>query len=196
MRLLERRPPRIPDIWSVARAGGPGPRTDVQTPAQSALGVDDGDVSSHPFTFRLERVRALRERAEDQAKEQYAASLAHRLEGAAMLRAAAEHRDRARAAARPGADADLALSGTDLLTSQAWLERVERGREAAALELDRREAEVEARHTALVHAARERHALERLRNRRRADHAVESARREGAELDELALAMHRRRSHR
>jgi flagellar FliJ protein len=152
-------------------------------------------VSSQPFTFRLERVRALRERAEDQAKEQYAASLAHRLEGAALLRAAAANRDQARAAARPDAGAEIALTGTDLLSSQAWLLRVERAREAAALELDRREAEVEARHSALVHAARERHALERLHNRRRDDHALESARRENAELDELALSMHRRRSH-
>jgi flagellar FliJ protein len=149
-------------------------------------------VSSPPFTFRLERVRALRERAEDQAKEEYAASLAHRLEGAALLLAAAADRDRAREGTRPGDAA--AMTGMDLLASQAWLDRLERAREAAALELDRREAEVDARHTALVNAARERHALERLAERRRADHALESARREAAELDELALAGHRRRT--
>src|SRR4051794_41494189 len=95
-------------------------------------------VSSPHFSFRLERVRSLRERAEDRAKEEYAASLAHRLEGEAMLRAAAAHRDSARAAARPGADA--ALSGTDFLASQAWLERLERAPPAAELELDRRRA--------------------------------------------------------
>ncbi|MEA2167869.1 MAG: flagellar protein FliJ [Solirubrobacteraceae bacterium] len=149
-------------------------------------------VIRQPFTFRLERVRDLRERAEDEAKEHYASSLASREEGAALLCAAAEHRDHARAAARPAAGG--ASSGTDLLAAQAWLERVERAREAAELELGRREAEVEARHAALVHAARERHALERLRERRRADHAVQTARREGAELDELALGAHRRRA--
>jgi flagellar FliJ protein len=149
-------------------------------------------VSSPPFTFRLERVRALRERAEDQAKEEYAASLAQRLDGAAMLRAAAAERDRARVDARPALDA--AMSGADMLAAQAWLDRLERAREAAALELDRREAEVDARHTALMHAARERHALERLRERRRADHALESARRERIDLDELAAAGHRRRT--
>jgi flagellar export protein FliJ len=148
-------------------------------------------VSSPPFTFRLERIRSLRERAEDRAKEEYAASLAHRMEGVAMLRAAAEHRDHARAATRPTADA--ALSGTDFLTSQAWLERLERARQAAELELDRRDAEVDARHVALVNAARERHALERLADKRRAEHAVESNRREAYELDELAAAGHRRR---
>jgi transposase len=87
-------------------------------------------VSSPRFTFRLERVRALRERAEDLAKEEYASTLAHRMEGAAMLRAAAEMRDRARAAARPGAD--VALSGADLLANQAWLDRLETARQVAA----------------------------------------------------------------
>ena len=149
-------------------------------------------VSSPRFTFRLERVRALRERAEDLAQEEYASSLAHRMEGAAMLRAAAEVRDRARAAARPGAD--VALTGAELLASQAWLDRLEQTRQAAELELDRRDAEVDARHSALVQAARDRHALERLHDRRRAEHALEAARREGAELDELALAAHRRRT--
>ena len=148
-------------------------------------------MSSPHFTFRLERVRALRERAEDQAKEEYASSLAHRMEGAAMLRAAAAHRDEARAAVRPAADA--ALSGNDFLASQAWLERLERARQAAELELDRRDAEVDARHVALVHAARERHALERLHDKRRAEHTLESNRREAYELDELAAAAHRRR---
>lgn len=149
-------------------------------------------VGSPTFTFRLERVRALRERAEDQAKEEYAASLAYRLEGAALLRAAAERRDEARAASCPATES--AMSGLDLLASRAWLDRLELARQSAELELDRRDAEVEARHTALVRAARERHALERLAERRRAEFALESNRREGAELDEIAAAGHRRRS--
>jgi flagellar protein FliJ len=147
-------------------------------------------VSSPHFSFRLERVRALRERAEDHAKEEYATSLAHRLEGESLLRAAADTRDRARAEARAGG---AGLSGIDLLTSQAWLERLELARQAAELELDRRGAEVEARHVALVNAARERHALERLSDKRRAEHALETNRREAYELDELAAAGHRRK---
>jgi flagellar FliJ protein len=147
-------------------------------------------VSSPHFSFRLERVRALRERAEDHAKEEYAASLAHRTEGESLLQAAAETRDRARAEARFAAG----LSGMDLLASQAWLERLERARQAAELELDRRDAEVEARHVALVNAARDRHALERLAEKRRAEHTLEMNRREAYELDELAAAGHRRRA--
>jgi flagellar FliJ protein len=148
-------------------------------------------VSSPHFSFRLERVRALRERAEDHAKEEYAASLAHRLEGEALLRAAAATRDRARAESRTVGGAG---TGMDLLAAQAWLDRLERARQAAELELDRRDAEVEARHVALVNAARERHALERLSDKRRAEHAVETNRREAYELDELAAAGHRRRA--
>jgi flagellar FliJ protein len=148
-------------------------------------------VSSPHFSFRLERVRALRERAEDHAKEEYAASLAHRTEGESLLRAASETRDRARTEARTVGPAG---SGMDLLASQAWLERLELARQAAELELDRRDAEVEARHVALVNAARERHALERLSDKRRAEHALEANRREAYELDELAAAGHRRKA--
>ena len=183
--------PRKAVIGSDARACEARHRTLVQSPERAAPRVDDAGVSFPHFTFRLERVRSLRERAEDQAKEEYASSLAHRMEGVAMLRAAAEHRDRARADVRPGSDA--ALSGMDFLASQAWLERLERTRQAAELELDRREAEVDARHTALVNAARDRSALERLSEKRRAEHALETSRREAYELDELAAAGHRRR---
>jgi flagellar protein FliJ len=183
--------PQRAGIGSDARACGSPHRTLVQSTESAGRPADDAAVSSPHFTFRLERVRSLRERAEDLAKEEYAASLAHRMEGVAMLRAAAEHRDEARAAVRPGADA--ALSGMDFLASQAWLERLERTRQAAELELDRRDAEVDARHVALVQAARDRHALERLADKRRAEHTLEMNRREGYELDELAAAGHRRR---
>jgi flagellar FliJ protein len=150
-------------------------------------------VSSPHFTFRLERVRALRERAEDQAKEEYAASVAHRTAGVALLETASGLRDEAIATMRPAPESDT-LSGMDFLASQAWLDRLELARQAAELELDRRHAEVEARHVALVRAARDRHALERLRERSAAEHLLESNRREAYELDELAAAGHRRRA--
>jgi flagellar FliJ protein len=75
---------------------------------------------------------------------------------------------------------------------QLFLERTEREREAASLDLDRREAEVEARRRALANAARDRQVLERLKERRRADHKLATARAEGAVLDEMALSVHRR----
>ena len=146
---------------------------------------------TRPFQFRLERVRELREHAEDQAREELASSLAIRMKGEAMLRAAAENVSGARDEARRRSSS-MDLSGSDLIALQAYMERAERARESAALELDRREAEVDARRTALTQKSQERQVLERLKERRAEDHRVESARREGVLLDEMALTQHRR----
>jgi flagellar FliJ protein len=146
---------------------------------------------TRPFQFRLERVRALRESAEEQAQEELANSLAIRLKGEAMLRAAAENVSGARDEARRR-NSSTDLSGSDLIAVQAYMERAERARESAALELDRREAEVDARRAALTQRSQERQVLERLKERRAEDHRVETERREGAQLDEMALSMHRR----
>jgi len=145
----------------------------------------------HPsFHFRLERVRSLRERAEEQAREELARGLNHRLRGEALLNDAV-------AATQAAREATLgtALRGAtamDLAAAQAFAERTERHRQAAALDLDRRDAEVEARRTALATAAREREVIERLERRKRAEHDAECARIAQIELDEVALAVHRR----
>jgi flagellar FliJ protein len=138
----------------------------------------------------LERVRALRENFEDQAREELAASLSVRLKGEAMLRAASDSFTTAQATRRQ--TAALEVSGEDLIAAQAYIERTSRARQAAELELDRREAEVDARRTALLTAARERQVLERLKERRKADHQRESQRVEGVLLDEMAISSHRR----
>jgi flagellar FliJ protein len=150
----------------------------------------DRAVTRRPFNFRLERVRALRERFEDQAREDLAASLSVRLKGEAMLRAASETYSQAQDTRRQ--TAAIEVSGHDLLASQAYIERTSRQRQAAELELDRRDAEVDARRTALLAAARERQVLERLKERRRADHRRESDRVEAGQLDEIAITSHRR----
>jgi flagellar protein FliJ len=150
----------------------------------------DTAVTRRPFNFRLERVRALRERFEDQAREDLAASLSVRLKGEAMLRAASESYSRAQDTRRQ--TAALEMSGQDLLATQAYIERTSRLREAAELELDRRDAEVDARRSALLEAARERQVLERLKERRRQDHRRESERVEAGLLDEMAITTHRR----
>ena len=147
-----------------------------------------GLVSVRPFKFRLERVRALRERAEQRASEELAASLAHHRRGQEELHAAAQRV----AEAREGRRATGHASGADLLAMQAYIERTQRAQHAAALDLGRREAEVDARRSALVHAAREHRALTRLEQRRRDEHALQNARIDGAAMDELALTVHRR----
>ena len=147
-------------------------------------------MTRRPFNFRLERVRALRESFEDQAREELAASLSTRIKGEAMLRAASESVTHAHATRR--ASATLEVSGQDLLAAQAYIDRTARARQAAELELDRRDAEVDARRATLTQRSQERQVLERLKERRAEDHRVAAQRREGALLDEMALGMHRR----
>jgi flagellar FliJ protein len=147
-------------------------------------------VGSPAFTFRLERVRSLRERAEEQARENLAAGLNARLQSEALLQQAA-------GAARAARDATLGTalrgaSGHDLLAAQAYSERREAERQSAALDLHRRDTEVAARRAALTAAARDREVIERLERRKRAEHAAEVARVEQIELDEIALGVHRR----
>jgi flagellar protein FliJ len=146
----------------------------------------------HPsFKFRLERVRSLRERAEEAAREELARELSHRLRGEAMLHEATQIASSAREAGL-GTTLRAGASGADLLAAQAWIERSERARREAALELDRRDAEVEARRENLNVAARDREVIERLKRRRRQDHDREVARLDQIALDEVALGVHRR----
>jgi flagellar FliJ protein len=147
-------------------------------------------VTRRPFNFRLERVRALRESFEDQAREELAASMSVRVKGEAMLRAASDSFSGAQDSRRQTAAVET--TGSDLIAAQAYIERTARARQAAELELGRREAEVEARRTALLAAARERQVLERLKERRQEDHRRESDRIEGVLLDEMAISTHRR----
>lgn len=149
-------------------------------------------MGSPSFTFRLERVRSLRERAEEQAKEELAKGLHHRTAGEVLLSRAAAAASSAReltagTALRPGG-----ASALDLMAAQAYLERTERQQEAATLELDRRDTEVEARRTALTAASQDREAVERLKSRAHHRHTAELARTAQVELDEIALSVHRR----
>jgi len=148
-------------------------------------------VTGPSFAFSLERVREVRAHEEDVAREAFAASLSVRARGVAML---ADARDRA-AAARDQAVADAApRSGAELIAAQAWLERVQRSEEQAALELDRHDADLAQRRAALTTAGQRRQALERLKERQREAHRVKASRREASTLDEIALTGHVRRA--
>ncbi len=168
----------------------PTGHTRVQRSAAEGSGSDKQDVSGSSFRFRLERVRALREHGEDVAKQALAGALIRREACEEQLQDVEERLDRARTAQRDtGASS---TSAPDLIALQAYLERIERTREATARDLDRHEAEVATRRDLLAEAARAREALERLKQRRRADHEQELARRSGRELDEVALNVSRR----
>lgn len=147
-------------------------------------------MEAQPFTFALERVRQVRANDEERAKEAFAQSLAARARGAAMLQAATDAIEQAHDQGRVGTV--LTQSGQDLVSMHAYLERLERDRQQAALDLDRAEAEAEARRQALLAASQRREALDRLRARRESEHRQRAARAEGARLDEIALITHQR----
>jgi flagellar FliJ protein len=147
-------------------------------------------VETPSFTFRLERVKTLRERAEARAQEDLARELNLRLRGEAMLREATYA---ASAATDAGRDAVQArTSGIDLIAAQAFIERAERTRREAALDLDRQDAEVAARRVALQAAARDRQVMDKLKERQKTDHDAHWARVAQGNLDEIALSVHRR----
>jgi flagellar protein FliJ len=149
-----------------------------------------GIVETPSFVFRLERVRSLRKRAETRAREDLAHELRLRLRGEAMLLEATEA---ASAATQTGRDAVTARSsGMDLIAAQAYIERAERTKREAALDLDRQDAEVAARRAALQTAARDRQVMDKLKERKRAAHDTEWARKAQGALDEVALSVHRR----
>jgi flagellar FliJ protein len=144
------------------------------------------------FRFRLERIRELRERREDQAKQALAAAMADHFRAEEELRVAEERIASARAA-----QLDAAMSpraATDLLAHQAYLERAESVQSVTRQNLDCREVEVTDRRDALGRAARDRQALERLKDRRRAEHQREATRIESLVLDEIAINNFRRRT--
>ena len=118
---------------------GPGRLLQVWTPF-----ADRSHVETPSFTFRLERVRTIRERAEDRAREALTVELRSRAEGEHLLRDATDAVIAARDAGRTTVTGGR-ISATDFISAQAFLERTERLRVEASLELARREAEVDAR---------------------------------------------------
>jgi flagellar protein FliJ len=149
-------------------------------------------MAKGPFKFRLERVREMRVRAEDEAKEELARAMQQRARCAALLDDARARVDCARSE-QLGASGGAGVSIAHLHAHQAFLERAEREAQAAELELSRQDAEVAARRTALADAARERQVLDQLKDKQALAHRREADRIEAAHIDELALAMHRRR---
>ena len=145
-----------------------------------------------PFRFRLERVRELRERKEDEAKRALADAMAEHFRAEERLREAELQIEGARAAQL---DATVGpRSGIDLLARQAYLERSESARAVSRQVVNRSEALVETQREELTQAARDRQALERLKARREAEFVREAARIESNLLDEIAITNFRRRA--
>lgn len=135
-------------------------------------------------------IRRQRERG---AQEELAAALGQQAGQEATLGRVEATIAGAREGFRGAAGCGEVRSGTDLAANQAYLERLSGRRAVAVRDLNASRDEVGRRRRDLEAAARERQALDRLRDRRRAEHDRELARAEAAQLDELALAGHRRR---
>jgi flagellar FliJ protein len=152
-------------------------------PAAEGTGIlaDYRGMSSPSFRFRLERVRALRERSEDAAKQELAQAMSRRFECETQVAAAEERLVQARATAHA-----VFEHGGSLLARQAYLEAAELAHREQLQQLDLRHAEVDSRRDELAIAARERQALERLKEHRFAAHQRETLRLEGRLLDEIA----------
>lgn len=146
-----------------------------------------------PFVFRMEKVRRVRKHMEDRAREELASSLAAQRASEAAMGAAEDRLETARDRYRSQATA-AGATASELLAGQAYLERVEAERQMAARDRDRQGEAVQQRRDALLVAARDREALDRLRTRRLATHLRDAQRAAAATLDEIALRMHERKS--
>ena len=144
------------------------------------------------FTFRLERVRTLRERAEERAREALSAELRNPRGGRGA--AARRHGRRRRRARRTAVRVPGGRVSVDRLHDRPELPRDAPSAAAPRprIELARRDAEVAVKRQHLAVAARDRQAIDKLKERRKAEHDAEWARRSQNTLDELALAVHRR----
>ncbi len=138
------------------------------------------------FNFKLERVRAVRERAEQLAQQDLAEAISRRSDTEADLRAAEALLEQAHEQQRGGASSAESIDPSALVAQQAYVERIETLRADHARELQAREGEVAASDAQLTKASSEREMLERLRERRRSEHYRELARREQSTLDEVA----------
>jgi flagellar export protein FliJ len=149
-------------------------------------------VTGPSFRFRLERVRAVRERKEKLAQQELAASISRLSNCQAGLRSVEADLRQAHDEQRRAAAGEGLVDGGELLARQAFLERVEAERDQQALQLQRSEDEVADRNAKLATAASEHEMLNRLRERKRGEHDREQARKETNLHDEIAAVRFRR----
>ncbi len=167
----------------------------TRSPQEPRRPSDYATVSTAPsFRFRLERVRALRQRTEDLARQELARAVVERTASHDRQRAVEHHLEQARDGQRlaAGESAGEPVDATELLARQAFIEHVEAQRTMGVRELERHEADVANRNAQLGLAAREHRMLERLKERQHAEHTRAAARREDQQLDEIALERFRR----
>lgn len=163
-------------------------RTPGNRPKERHVMSDNQAVNGTVFRFRLERVRALRERKEQQAQQELAQAISLRLGTEAELQAAEAHLEQAHSEHRTLTGEPQMFDAHELVGRQAFLERIEAQRGAHAQELKQREATVLERDAKLAVAASEHEMLKRLSERRRDEHERAVASREQGMQDEMTSA--------
>jgi len=144
-----------------------------------------------PFRFELEAVRALSEHAESNSRVELAGAM---LTGLTRDRELAEANELFEEAQAKSPLRDGAIVGAwDILATDAYLQRREAARAAAAEEALEQARRIEVHRNLLVEASRKRQALEQLKLRRKEAHRAEIERAELAHLNEVALLLHDRR---
>jgi flagellar export protein FliJ len=131
------------------------------------------------YRFRLERVRALRERREDEAKMELAGAMMRRQECHHAVLLTVDRISGARLAQRDA-------HPSHLRDHQAYVERLEQNHRLLLEELGKRDQEVAARRATLTTRSQERQALEKLKEKGLETHNRETARIEQILLDEIA----------
>jgi flagellar FliJ protein len=153
---------------------------------------DHWAVTGPSFRFRLERVRALRERHEDLARQALAKAIVERTCSQEHLSTIEAHLEYARCEQRQVAQEAATVSAAEMQARQAFMEHIENQRTAGARELARHDHMVADRDAEFGQAAREREMLERLKERQRAEHRHTLERVESNALDEIAMDRFRR----
>jgi flagellar FliJ protein len=143
-------------------------------------------VNGPSFRFRLERVRAVRERKEKLAQEALAQSISRLSDSQEGLRNAEAELEQALTGQREAAETGRPVGAAELQAAQAFLERMEAKQRHQEAVLQRNEADVAEDNRRLTIAAGEHEMLLRLRERRRGEHMREQARRESNLHDEIA----------
>jgi flagellar export protein FliJ len=144
-------------------------------------------MNGHSYRFRLERVRALRERREEEAQMELAGAMMRHRRCQDQITQMAERIGSARRA-------QSQARGVDLREHQAYLERLEQSHHLLVEELARHEKEVADRRVILTARSQDRQALEKLKEKGLDAHNREVARAEQIMLDEIAGNGHRRRA--
>jgi flagellar export protein FliJ len=142
-------------------------------------------MSARRFTFALEPLRTVREHAEQVAMR----DLAGELRQADALRHELQSTEQRLDAARD-VQPEATLTAVELAARQLYLERVEREVADAKYRAQLQEGHVEATRERLQLAARDREQVDRLAERRRAEHDRAERRRERDAGDEISIQMH------